>query len=54
MKARNELIRDLRKTDKQVEINIFRSVEDVNLSTIIGYHSKDKSYSFLDDYDEQI
>ncbi len=49
-----ELIRNLRKTDKQVEINIFRSVEDVNLSTIIGYHSKDKSYSFLDDYDEQI
>lgn len=47
-----ELIRDMRKTDKQIEINIFRSVEDVNLSTIIGYHKGDEAYNFMDDYEE--
>lgn len=47
-----ELIRDMRKTDKQIEINIFRSVEDVNLSTIIGYHKGDEEYNFMDDYDK--
>ncbi len=47
-----ELIRDMRKTDKQIEINIFRSVEDVNLSTIIGYHKGDESYNFMDNYDK--
>ena len=48
------LIKTLKKDNSQVEINIFRSVEDVNLSTLIGYHNTDFSYSFLDDYEEKI
>jgi len=48
-----QLIKELRKDDKQIEINIFRSVEDVNLGTLIGYHKDDEFYNFLDDYDKK-
>ena len=46
-----ELIKELRKTNKNVDINIFRSACNVNLDTILGYHSKDIEYNFLDDYE---
>jgi hypothetical protein len=34
-------------------MNIFRSVENVNLSTVIQYKDKDGKHHFLDTYDEQ-
>lgn len=45
------LIESLRKNNSNVEMNIFRSVQNVNLQTLIGYHRKDFKYNFLDDYD---
>ena len=47
------LIKTFRKTNPYIDINIFNSVQNVNLSTIIGYHDKDRSYNFLDDYDSK-
>ncbi len=47
-----ELIAQLREKSEFIEMNIFRSVHNVNLKTIIGYHKDGKKYSFLDDYDE--
>lgn len=47
------LIKKFRQTNSAIDMNIFRSVHDVNLSTIIGYHDKEKSYQFLDDYDQK-
>ncbi len=44
------LIKKFRQTNPSIDMNIFRSVHDVNLSTIIGYHDKEKTYNFLDDY----
>ncbi|PWJ50344.1 ATP-binding protein [Faecalicatena contorta] len=48
-----ELIADLRKTSDLIEMNIFRSMHNVNLNTIIGYHKDKIEHSFLDDYDER-
>ena len=48
-----ELIRQFRATSDVIEHNIFRSVHNVNLKTIIGYHKDDETYSFLDDYDSK-
>jgi tRNA(Ile)-lysidine synthase TilS/MesJ len=45
------LIKKFRQTNPSIDTNIFRSVQDVNLKTIIGYHDKDRAYHFLDDYD---
>ena len=47
------LIRKLREDNPNIEKNIFNSVENVNLSTIIGYHKDNNYYNFLDDYDER-
>jgi len=47
------LIKKFRQTSEHIEMNIFRSVHNVNLETIIGYRNKNERYSFLDDYDEK-
>lgn len=46
------LIRQMKEVNPQVEYNIFRSVEHVNLQTVIGYKDKDGLHSFLDSYNE--
>ena len=45
-----ELIKSFRKINPNIDSNIFRSVENVNLSTIISYHIGDEKHHFLDDY----
>lgn len=47
-----ELIGELRQKSELIERNIFRSVHNINLKTVIGYHKGDETYNFLDDYDE--
>ena len=45
------LIAQLSKINPQVEQNIFKSVENVNLSTVIAYKDKEgKKHNFLDEY----
>ena len=46
------LIKKFRQTNSQIDINIFQSVRNINLSTVIGYSDKNGEHSFLDDYDE--
>ena len=48
-----ELLAELRKKSSVIDTNIFNSVTDVNLRTILGYHKDGESYQFLDDYDER-
>ena len=43
-----QLIRELKKVNPQVEMNIFRSVERVNLSTVIGYYFEGEEHNFLE------
>ena len=44
------LIASLRKVNPQVDKNIFHSVHDVNLETIIGYHKGEEHHNFLEEY----
>jgi len=46
-----DLIKKLRKTSKYIDHNIFKSIENVNLNAVIGYHKDNVKYHFLDDYD---
>lgn len=46
-------IKQFRQTSDVIDRNIFRSVHDVNLDTLIGYHKGKEKYCFLDDYDEK-
>ena len=45
-----ELIKRLKKINPYVESNIFRSVENVNLDTIIAYKKDGVKHHFLDEY----
>jgi len=47
------LIAELKKLNPQVEKNIFRSVENVNLSTVIAYKERGVTHHFLDTYDNK-
>ena len=46
-----KLIAQLKTINPQVEKNIFRSVENVNLSTVIAYKQHGEVHNFLDTYD---
>lgn len=46
------LIAELRKDNKYVEYNIFKSAERVNLNTVISYHNNIIEKHFLDEYDK--
>ena len=46
-----ELIRDLKKVNPFVEGNIFKSVENVNIDTVVGYKQYGVRHSFLENYD---
>ncbi len=48
-----ELIRELKKTNPAVENAIFRSVENVNLDTLIAYKKDGVEHHFLDSYDSK-
>ena len=45
------LIQELKQTNPFVEANIFRSVENVNLSTVIAYKEQGVKHHFLESYD---
>ena len=47
-----ELIRQLAAKDPVIENNIFRSVENVNLSTVIAYKKDGVKHHFLETYDD--
>ncbi|MDO4632522.1 MAG: ATP-binding protein [Eubacteriales bacterium] len=46
-----QLIREMKKTNPFVESNIFRSVENVNLSTVVAYKKDGVKHHFLETYD---
>lgn len=49
-----QLIQKLKAVNPFVESNIFRSIENVNLDTVIGYKQNGVRHSFLDNYDKDI
>ena len=45
------LIKELKKTNPNVDMNIFTSMSNINLNCALGYKKGDKKYTFLDEYD---
>ena len=48
-----ELIRELKKSNPDVEKCIFSSVENVNIDTVLAYKKDGIKHSFLDEYDNK-
>ena len=51
-KEMKKLIGELRKKNKDIDYNIFKSMDNVNINCILGYKKDGKYTSFLDDYDK--
>lgn len=49
-----ELVKKFRQTSSVIDMNIFRSIHNVNLDTMIGYQKGQVEHSFLDDYDDSV
>ena len=47
------LIQELRQVYPKIDLNIFRSAQNVNLDTLISYRKGGKTYHFLDDYNQK-
>ena len=47
-----QLITELRKKYKNIDMNIMRSTQNVNLNTLISYTKNGATYHFLDDYNK--
>ena len=47
-----QLIQTLKKTNPFIESNIFKSVENVNLDTVVGYKQYGERHYFLENYDK--
>ena len=47
------LIKKLREINPYIDMNIFRSAQNVNLDTIISYRKNGETHHFLDDYDKK-
>ena len=46
------LVKKFRQTNPNIDMNIFRSIHNVNLETVIGYRSGNERHNFLDNYDD--
>ncbi len=47
-----DLIKKLRQVNPNIDTNIFKSIHNINLETIIGYKKGNINYNFLDEYEK--
>ncbi len=47
------LIKNMKKINPNVDVNIFKALDNINLEAVIGYKKGKIKYSFLDDYDKK-
>lgn len=52
-KEMKKLIENLRKTSKDIDDNLFKSMSNINLNCVLGFSKDGEKHSFLDTYDEE-
>lgn len=45
-------IKELRKDNKKIDYNIFKSLDNINLDCVLGYRKNQEKFTFLDNYDD--
>jgi len=51
-KQMKKLINELRKEKKNIDYNIFKSLENININNVLGFKKNGKFTSFLDNYED--
>ncbi len=46
------LIKELRKSNRDIDYNIFKALDNINMNCILGFHKDGVRHSFLDDYNK--
>ena len=52
-KEMKELIANLRTKYKDIDHNIFKSLDNINLNCVLGYYKNGERHTFLDDYNKE-
>ena len=47
------LLKELRKTNERIDMNIYNSTKNVNIGQLLGFVDNGKKYYFMDDYEEK-
>ncbi len=48
-----DLIKELKKSNSEVDHNIYKALDNINLNCVLGYKKNKEYHSFLDDYEEE-
>ena len=51
-KEMKQLIKDMKKVNPNVDQNLFKALENVNMNCILGWHKDGEKHSFLDEYED--
>jgi len=51
-KEMKKLVNDLRKTNKDIDDNLFKSMSNINLNCVLGYSKDGRKHHFLDTYED--
>ena len=51
--AMKNLVKELRKQNKNIDYNIFKALDNVNLECVLGTKKYGEYHSFLDEYDNK-
>ena len=51
-KEMKELIKNMKKINPNVDLNIFKALDNVNMNCIFGWHRDGEKHSFLETYDD--
>ncbi len=51
-KEMKQLIKDMKKVNPNVDQNLFKALENVNMNCILGWHKDGVKHSFLDEYED--
>lgn len=49
-----KLIKTLKETNPNIDRNIFKSMDNINLNCVLGYSKNGKRYEFVDDYNTRL
>ena len=52
-KAMKELVKNLKVENPNIDYNIFKSIDNINLDCILGYTKNKEKHSFLEDYENK-
>ena len=52
-KEMKALIKDLKKVNPKIDVNLFTALQNVNLNCILGWHKDGEKHTFLEDYDDR-